>query len=230
MPDRRVPDRAGRDLGHADRAGAADRPETLHRAAGRAAGDQPQDPVLTAATLRPRRTGHPHLLPGDPAPRGVPAHPGRRTAQSRAGHHGRLGRTGPPPPGHTGRVTTGPTMTGVDDAGNGSARRRRVDPERRIQLLKDLEELVLAEGFLALSMDDLAHRLHCSKATLYSVAGNKEQLVVALTKGFFREATEQIEQAVADVADPRLRIPAYLSGVGRAMSRCSTQFYADMVG
>jgi len=121
-------------------------------------------------------------------------------------------------------------MTGVDDIGNGSVRRRRVDPERRDQLLKDLEELVLAEGFMALSMDDLAHRLHCSKATLYSAAGNKEQLVVALTKRFFRQTTEQIEQAVADVADPRLRIPAYLSGVGRAMSRCSTQFYADMIG
>ena len=39
-------------------------------------------------------------------------------------------------------------------------RRRRVDPERRTQLLKDLEELV-----------------------------------VALTKRFFRQATEQIEQA-----------------------------------
>jgi AcrR family transcriptional regulator len=125
---------------------------------------------------------------------------------------------------------TGPLIAGLDDSGNGSARRRRVDPDRRARLLKDLEELVLAEGFMALSMDDLAHRLHCSKATLYSVAGNKEQLVVALTKGFFRQATEQIEQAVADVADPRLRIPAYLSGVGRAMSRCSTQYYADMIG
>lgn len=121
-------------------------------------------------------------------------------------------------------------MTGVGDAGNGSVRRRRVDSDRRAQLLEELDALVLAEGFLALSMDDLAHRLHCSKATLYSVAGNKEQLVVALTKRFFREATEQIEQVVAGVADPRLRIPAYLSGVGSAMSRLSTQFYADMIG
>jgi hypothetical protein len=46
MPDRPVPDRAGRNLGNAHRAGAADRPETLHRVAGRAPGDQPQDPVL----------------------------------------------------------------------------------------------------------------------------------------------------------------------------------------
>ncbi|WP_412517438.1 TetR/AcrR family transcriptional regulator [Actinomadura madurae] len=97
-------------------------------------------------------------------------------------------------------------------------------------MLRDLEEIMLAEGFKALSMDDLAHRLQCSKATLYSVARSKEQLVTAVTKRFFQQATEQIEQAVAAVADPKQRIPAYLSGVGKAMSRCSSEFYTDMIG
>ncbi len=32
------------------------------------------------------------------------------------------------------------------------------------------------------------------------------------------------------MADPRLRIPACLAGVGRAMGRCSTQYYADVIG
>ncbi len=120
-------------------------------------------------------------------------------------------------------------MAGARDTNHGSVRRRRVDQERRAALLSDLEELVLAEGFTALSMDDLAHRLHCSKATLYSVAGSKEQLVTAVTKRFFQQATEQIELTVAAVADPRQRIPAYLSGVGQAMSRCSQEFYTDMI-
>ncbi|MDT7797884.1 MAG: hypothetical protein QOI78_1317 [Actinomycetota bacterium] len=40
--DRPVPDRAGRDLDDAHRARAADRPEVLHRAAGRAAGISPK--------------------------------------------------------------------------------------------------------------------------------------------------------------------------------------------
>jgi AcrR family transcriptional regulator len=115
-------------------------------------------------------------------------------------------------------------------AGDGSVRRRRVDGGRRTQLLDEVEELLLAEGFTAVSMDDVAQRLRCSKATLYSVAGSKEQLVVTVTKEFFRQATEQIEVAVAAVADPRLRISAYLSGVGEAMSRCSSDFYTDMIG
>jgi AcrR family transcriptional regulator len=111
-----------------------------------------------------------------------------------------------------------------------SVRRRRVDAERRSELLTALEDLLLREGFTALTVDDMARRLHCSKATLYSVASSKEQLVIALTKHFFRQATEEIERAVAAVDDPRRRIPTYLAGVGTAMSRCSPTFYADMVG
>jgi AcrR family transcriptional regulator len=109
-------------------------------------------------------------------------------------------------------------------------RRRRVDVERRSELLGAVEELVLTEGFTALTVEDIARRLHCSKATLYSIATSKEQLVIALTKQFFRRATEEIETAVAAVTDPRRRISTYLAGVGAAMSRCSPSFYHDMVG
>jgi AcrR family transcriptional regulator len=105
-----------------------------------------------------------------------------------------------------------------------------VDAERQTRLLTQVEDLMLAEGFTALSMDDFANRMHCSKATLYSIAGSKEQLVLQVTKQFFRQATEQIENDVAEVADARSRIPAYLSGVGKAMSRCSPAFYADVIG
>ena len=43
-----------------------------------------------------------------------------------------------------------------------SVRRRRVDLDRRAELLGALEELLLSEGFTALTMDDIARRLHCS--------------------------------------------------------------------
>jgi AcrR family transcriptional regulator len=124
--------------------------------------------------------------------------------------------------------SSGPLLP-MGDPGS-SVRRRRVDLERRAELLGALEELLLREGFTALTVDDIARRLRCSKATLYSVATSKEQLVIALTKHFFRQATEEIETAVAAVADPRRRISTYLAGVGSAMSRCSPTFYTDMVG
>lgn len=108
-------------------------------------------------------------------------------------------------------------------------RRRRVDAARRDDLLRGVEEIVLADGFAALTVNDLAQRLRCSKATLYSVAATKEQLVLAATKRFFAESAERVEHAAAGEPDPRLRIGAYLGGIAGAMRRASREFYDDMV-
>src|SRR5215204_1321908 len=108
-----------------------------------------------------------------------------------------------------------------------SPRRRNVDTARLQELLVQASDIVLAEGFTTITMDQLAQRLGCSKATLYSVAGTKEQLVQTITRRFFITAAEQIEQAVAEEADPRQRIRTYLTGVGTAMRRHSPTFYDD---
>ena len=108
-------------------------------------------------------------------------------------------------------------------------RRRRVDTARRDELLARIEEIFLTEGFTSVTVDDLTQRLRCSKATLYSVASTKEQLVIAATKHFFGAAAEQIEDAVANESDPRTRITTYLGGVASAMRRNSRAFYDDMV-
>ena len=111
-----------------------------------------------------------------------------------------------------------------------TARRRVVDTSRREELLRQAEAIILAEGFTSVTMDELAQRLGCSKATLYSLASTKEQLVLAVTRAFFREATAEIEQAVQAEPDARQRIRVYLTGVGTAMRRHSHAFYDDMVG
>ncbi|MEV5831632.1 TetR/AcrR family transcriptional regulator [Spirillospora sp. NPDC052242] len=96
--------------------------------------------------------------------------------------------------------------------------------------MAQLEGILLAEGFTGLTMDELAARTNCSKSTLYSIAGTKEQLVIAVTKRFFGRAAEEIEAAVAAEDDARQRIATYLTGVGTAMRRQSPDFYIDMVG
>ncbi|WP_328476043.1 TetR/AcrR family transcriptional regulator [Streptomyces sp. NBC_00377] len=68
---------------------------------------------------------------------------------------------------------------------------------RREELLRQAETIILTEGFTAVTMDELAQRLGCSKATLYSLASTKEQLVLAVTRAFFREATAEIEPALS---------------------------------
>lgn len=108
-------------------------------------------------------------------------------------------------------------------------RRRHVDTSRRDELLASIEDIFLAEGFTSVTVDDLTKRLRCSKATLYSVASTKEQLVIAATKHFFSTAAEGIEEVVAHEPDPRLRITTYLAGVAAAMRRNSKAFYDDML-
>ncbi len=108
----------------------------------------------------------------------------------------------------------------------------RTSPEfgtrRRGELFDALLALFLAEGFAHLTLDDIAARLRCSKGTLYTLAGSKEQLVHAVTVHFFRRATDDVERRVAQVNGARERITAYLTAVGSALEVASDRFMADL--
>lgn len=99
---------------------------------------------------------------------------------------------------------------------------------RRTELFDALVGLFLSEGFAHLTLDEIAATLRCSKSTLYTLAGSKEQLVRAATVHFFRSATEFVEAEVGRVAAPRERIAAYLSAVGTALDPVSDQFMSDL--
>lgn len=108
-------------------------------------------------------------------------------------------------------------------------RRRTVDNSRQERLLNEVAEIFFQEGFTGVGVDDLSSRLRCSKATLYAVAGSKEQLVLRVTKRFFASSAAKIEEAIATETDPGKLITSYLEGVGDAMGSMSTRFYEDMV-
>ena len=99
---------------------------------------------------------------------------------------------------------------------------------RRGDLFDELLALVLAEGFAHLGVADLASRLRCSKSTLYTLAGSKEQLVVATVTHFFRTATDQVETRVAATDGARAQVIAYLIAVGDALAPASDQFMTDL--
>ena len=99
---------------------------------------------------------------------------------------------------------------------------------RRDELLDELIELFLAEGFLELGVGDLAARLRCSRSTIYQVAPSKEQLVLAAIRGFFRRAAERIETRVAAEPDPGARLAVYLTAVAAELAPASARFYADL--
>ncbi|MBB5911530.1 AcrR family transcriptional regulator [Nocardia transvalensis] len=99
---------------------------------------------------------------------------------------------------------------------------------RRTELFDAMVGLFLAEGFAHLTLDDIASRLRCSKSTLYTLAGSKEQLVRAATVHFFRRATDDVERRVTDTPGSRERIIAYLSAVGTALGAASDRFMTDL--
>ncbi|MCW2701653.1 MAG: regulatory protein TetR [Blastococcus sp.] len=99
---------------------------------------------------------------------------------------------------------------------------------RQAELLDQLEELFLSEGFARFTLDDLALRLHCSKSTLYALAQSKEQLAHRVIKQFFRKATASVEEQTVTEADPALRVTAYLSAVARALAPAGPSFHRDL--
>lgn len=106
--------------------------------------------------------------------------------------------------------------------------RRPTVHARRAELLDRLCDLFLTEGFAHFTLDDLARRLRCSKSTLYTLAGSKEQLAVRVVGHYFKRATASVERRVDDVADVRSRMRAYLDAAAEALRPASRRFIEDM--
>jgi AcrR family transcriptional regulator len=96
---------------------------------------------------------------------------------------------------------------------------------RRAELFDQLLTLVLAEGFADLTIDECATRLRCSKTTLYTLAGSREQLIKSTVVHFFRGAAERIEAQLETVNDPRERLGKYLMAVAGELKPASAEFY-----
>jgi AcrR family transcriptional regulator len=65
------------------------------------------------------------------------------------------------------------------DADDASLRRPRMTPERAIEMLTGAMDVLREAGYEDLSMDLVASRVRCSKATLYRLWPGKAQLVAA---------------------------------------------------
>ena len=99
---------------------------------------------------------------------------------------------------------------------------------RREEIVRQLRDLFLSEGFARFSIADLADRLRCSRSTLYAVAPSKEQLVVAVVRSYFQAAAERIETRVAAAQDAQARLATYLAAVAGELEPVSAEFFADV--
>jgi len=94
--------------------------------------------------------------------------------------------------------------------------------------LNRLVSLITLEGFADFTLDDLAKQLHCSKTTLYALAGSKQELVVEAVKQYFRNAVVEIEARVTLQSDHVERIVTYLDAVAVCLGPLSRQFMDDL--
>jgi AcrR family transcriptional regulator len=99
---------------------------------------------------------------------------------------------------------------------------------RQLYLRDALVDLVLAQGFSHLTMDDFAAQLNCSKRTLYALAASKEQIAMLAVRHFFKRATEQVEAAIARTRAPANRVTRYLEAVAEELRPASRAFRDDL--
>lgn len=99
---------------------------------------------------------------------------------------------------------------------------------RRDELIDELIELFIREGFRELSIEDLARELKRSKSTLYSVADSKEQIFVAVARAFFRRATARIEERLQETDQQAGRIASYLQAISDEFASASPHYFADL--
>ena len=99
---------------------------------------------------------------------------------------------------------------------------------RQAHLRDALTDLVLAQGFAHLTVDQVAAELKCSKRTLYALADSKEQLAVLAVRHFFKRSTDQVEAALVRTRAPARRVTRYLEAVAEALRPASRAFRDDL--
>lgn len=102
-------------------------------------------------------------------------------------------------------------------------------PSRRAeQLLDELEEIFLGEGFHHLSIAELATRLRTSRRTFYELAPSRDELVLVVLDRIFQRMGRQAHDEVAGIADPLDRVEVYLSSALPELRRMSERFSDDL--
>jgi AcrR family transcriptional regulator len=101
---------------------------------------------------------------------------------------------------------------------------------RQTELLDQLEELFLRQGFAHLTLDDIVSELRCSKMTLYTLAPSREQLILAVLRRYFEQAGDRIRDHLGQYRTSTRRIRAVLDATNRELRRITPESFNDMIG
>jgi AcrR family transcriptional regulator len=97
------------------------------------------------------------------------------------------------------------------------------------ELLDELERIMLSEGFLHLTSDDLPNRLRCSKATLYRLSANRFALFgLIIERWLARMRDNGWARSAAVQDDPSARLVEYLRAGPLAIETTTPEFWRDL--
>ena len=106
--------------------------------------------------------------------------------------------------------------------------RKRLDEDRRDELLDGVMRIIAERGFSDVQMAEMVRELHCSASTLYKIAPSKESLVL-LAIGRWGDLTlGKIEKRAGRGAAAVDRARRYFLGAAESLRPLSIAFRADV--
>jgi len=100
--------------------------------------------------------------------------------------------------------------------------------DRQEDLLEQLEQIFTREGFRDLTIADLSSRLHCSRRTLYELAGSKDDLVALVVERFLDRNFSRGSEATQTAQTARERLELFTGAVTEDAQRVSVAFADDL--
>ncbi len=99
---------------------------------------------------------------------------------------------------------------------------------RLAHVLRELEYVVVSDGFLHFNTAMLAQRLHCSKRALYSLAPTHSQLLLFLIGRVLDRTDRYLARVAAAAPDPRTGLTQYMNAIVQASRTASGRFLRDL--
>lgn len=103
----------------------------------------------------------------------------------------------------------------------------RPNQMRREELLDEIEQIMITEGFLHLRVGALATRLNCSRSTLYALAESKEALFVRVVSRIIDRAVDEATMRAAEFSAPADKVVAFFSALAKHQAGIATPFWRD---
>jgi AcrR family transcriptional regulator len=95
-------------------------------------------------------------------------------------------------------------------------------------ILRELERIVVSEGFLHLDTAALAKRLRCSKRALYTLAPTQQRLLILVIDRILKRTDEHLAGIARSAPDRRAALTNYLSAIVQTSRPAGPRFLRDI--